>query len=72
MSYGDRLGNRECRLEAGQVHGNGLAGRFEEHRRITSIFGSQLLFEVVFGRRLGNKGSCQVVSFWIWSRGEVK
>lgn len=68
MSYGPRLGSGECRLEVGQVHSNGLAERFEEHRKILAIAGDLLSFEVVHGRRLGNLGSCKVLSFWVWSR----
>lgn len=68
MSFGCRLGSGECRLEVGQVHANGLAERFEEHRRITAIDGDRLSFIVVFGRRLGNAGACKVNSFWVWSR----
>lgn len=72
MSYGERLSCGECRIAVGQVHTNGLGERFEEHRRITALEGEELQFVVVLGKRAGNAGSCQVRSFWIWSRGEVK
>lgn len=72
MSYDARLSAHECRLAVGQVHTNGLGERFEEHRQITAMAGDALHFRVVFGKRTGNPGSCQVRSFWLWSRGEVK
>lgn len=72
MSFGTRRGNKELRLEAGQVHTNGLGPRFEEHRRITGIAGEMLSFTVTSGKREGREGSCKVESFWLWSRGMVE